>query len=111
MWDNDIENAIEQLQKSSTAIEKYTEALRTQQETLVAVMNTIGKNHTTRTAAENVQFRGWMTENKQTRFEVFDISRGGPEYELILDRLMSYCMVSNIKLLSLQVFAKMQMRG
>ncbi len=88
--DDDLQSAIEQLQKSTIAIEKHTEILRTQQEAVAILVKANGQNHTVRLATENTQFRAWTTENNQTRSAASDILRNEPEYILNSYRLMSY---------------------
>lgn len=74
VWDSDIESAIEQLQKSTIAIKKHTETLRTQQEVMATLVKADGQNYTARAAAESTQFRAWATKNNQTRSAVSDAS-------------------------------------
>jgi hypothetical protein len=82
VWDSDIQSAIDQLQKSTIAIEKQTETLRTQQEVVAALVKDNGRHYAARAAAESTQFRAWTTENNQTRSAVSAVSQHALEGKL-----------------------------
>lgn len=88
--DSDIESAIEQLQKSTIAIERQTKTLRTQQEAVAALVKDNGQHYAARAAAESTQFRAWTTENDQTRSAVSAVFQNVLEDQLNSGRLMSY---------------------
>lgn len=77
-----IQNVIEQLQKSTAAIEKHTETLTAQQEVVASLLKENGKHHTDRAAAENTQHRVWVMENNQTSSAVSDGFSNGSERKL-----------------------------
>jgi hypothetical protein len=88
--DLDIQNAIEQLQKSTAAIEKHTETLKAQQEAVASLVKENRQHHAARAAADSTQYRAWMTENNHTRSVVSDGSSKGPRKEAKSERSMSY---------------------
>lgn len=75
VWDSDIQSAIEQLQKSTIAIEKQTETLRAQREAVATLVKDNGQHHVARAAADSSQFRAWTTENNHTRSAVSDVCK------------------------------------
>lgn len=68
--DHNIQNAIEELQKSTSAIEKQTETLRAQEEAVATLLRTNKQSRELRTVADNAQYRAWKTEDGQIRSAV-----------------------------------------
>jgi hypothetical protein len=79
----EIQNAIDQLQRSTAAIEKHTETLKTQQELVASLVKENGQHYAARAAADNIQYKAWMTENNHTKSAVRDRSSEGPKRYLI----------------------------
>jgi hypothetical protein len=65
-----LQNAIEELQKSSSAIEKQTETLRAQQDAVATLLKNDKQNSDVRAVADNAQYRAWRTEDGEIRSAV-----------------------------------------
>jgi hypothetical protein len=60
--DQEIQNAIEELKRSTAAIEKQTEALRLQQNAMASLVKNDKRTHQTRAHTEKGQVRKWDVE-------------------------------------------------
>lgn len=60
--DLEIQNAIEELKRSTAAIEKQTEALRLQQNAMASLVKNDKRTHQERAHAEKGQVRKWDVE-------------------------------------------------
>jgi hypothetical protein len=62
LHDIEIQNAIEELKRSTAAIEKQTEALRLQQNAMASLVKNDKRTHQARAHAEKGQIRKWDVE-------------------------------------------------
>ncbi|KAI9650347.1 hypothetical protein NHQ30_000360 [Ciborinia camelliae] len=73
--DEQLHSAIEELQRSTTAIEKQSEALRLQQNALALLVKNNKKAGVARTEADAKQLRKWEAENAQVNSSVEELSQ------------------------------------
>lgn len=58
-----IQNAIDDLKRSTEAIEKQTETLKIQQDAIASLVNTSKQNQEARKSANNKQYKAWLSEH------------------------------------------------
>ncbi|EMR90078.1 hypothetical protein BcDW1_1252 [Botrytis cinerea BcDW1] len=73
--DEQLHTAIEELQRSTTAIEKQSEALRSQQNALALIVKNYKKVGVARTESDTKQLRKWEAENGQVSSAVEELSQ------------------------------------
>ncbi|KAF7935282.1 uncharacterized protein EAE97_008189 [Botrytis byssoidea] len=73
--DEQLHTAIEELQRSTTAIEKQSEALRSQQNAVALIVKNNKKVGVARTEADAKQLRKWEAENGQVSSAVEELSQ------------------------------------
>lgn len=73
--DNEIQAAIEELEKSTASIEKQTKALLTQQESIASFMKENTHNLEDRARVNKTQNKAWMTESADVATAVRVIGR------------------------------------
>jgi hypothetical protein len=78
--DHEIEVAIDELKRSTAAIEKQTETLRAQQDGMSRLVKSNRESRDARSRIEDMQQRRWATEKAQITNAV---SRSARAYEII----------------------------
>ncbi|KAN0095353.1 hypothetical protein V8E51_016064 [Hyaloscypha variabilis] len=73
--DQEIQNAIEELKRSTAAIEKQTEALRLQQNAMASLVKNDKRTHQTRAHTEKGQVRKWDVEKGHINAAVEELSQ------------------------------------
>lgn len=80
LTDHEIQEAINQLQSSTAAIEKQSEILRVQQDAVASLVALNGRQAQRRTAANGLQHRTWITENEQINSALEELVTGLSDY-------------------------------
>lgn len=78
--DHEIQEAINQLQNSTAAIEKQSEILRIQQDAVASLVALNGRQALSRSAANGLQHRTWIAENEQINSAVEELVTGLSDY-------------------------------
>ena len=85
LTDHEIQEAINQLQTSTAAIEKQSEILRVQQDAVASLVALNGRQAQSRSAANGLQNRTWIAENEQINTAVEDLVTGLSDYVTEID--------------------------
>lgn len=85
LTDHEIQEAINQLQNSTAAIEKQSEILRTQQDAVASLVALNGGQAQRRLHANGLQHRTWIAENEQLNNEVEEMITGLSDYVIDIE--------------------------
>lgn len=80
LTDHEIQDAINQLQNSTAAIERQSEILRVQQDAVASFVALNGRQAQSRSAANGLQHRTWITENEQINSALEELVTGLSDY-------------------------------
>lgn len=80
LTDHELQDAINQLQNSTAAIEKQNEILRVQQDAVASLVALHGRQAQSRSAANGLQQRTWIAENEQINNAVEELMTGLSDY-------------------------------
>jgi hypothetical protein len=106
-----IQHAIEELKRSTSAIEKHSEVLKIQQDVVASLVANSTKQSDARVSANTLQYQLWATEHRQIGNEVSQNLKHCHTWSLTdLSRLKNSIELCLIKLPSLSYRLKMQIR-
>lgn len=80
LTDHEIQDAINQLQNSTAAIEKQSEILRAQQDAVASLVALNGRQAQARSAENELHHRTWITENEQINSALEELVTGLSDY-------------------------------
>lgn len=89
LTDHEIQEAINQLQNSTAAIEKQSEILRVQQNAIASLVALNGRQAQGRSHANGLQHRTWVAENEQLHNEIEELVTVLSDYVIDIESRIS----------------------